>query len=515
MATGRLSLAEQIARLEEAAPTDYDPEEIQSHVADVDNEMQVDTSAAREHYLDVGPSNLRKMHQSVADPKYEGVRTSRKKLMENDEEDDSGGEIQDDEESYHEEDGEDGEDEEDEGDEEHEHEEENEERHVRFEDVPSKKQPWKTNGAISDEDIPSESGDGSEESEREKEPTTPSNFSSENLGPSEDTSSTLKKKREEDLEKGQAVKRQVALWDSLLDTRIRLQKSVVSANQLPPPSQMKTFMEMPECSESLSKLLHEASLLTDELFDLQENLLSANDVLTPPSRKRRKLDSDAPIDEYAENLVAMTADAAALEQAFHPYLVQTLSKWSSKIQAVAPSVLLPSNRGTFLKGGQQLKSAAQLIDETLADHEKLLARTQISRGKKGRIGAPQENVDAPDAVDPDIFDDTDFYQKMLRDIIDARGNSNGGEDWMISQKQKKAKKKVDTKASKGRKLRYEVHEKLQNFMVPVPVPGAWHEEQIDELFTSLLGKGFENVGINVDTPQVDQTIDLGGFRVFG
>jgi len=122
---------------------------------------------------------------------------------------------------------------------------------------------------------------------------------------------------------------------------------------------------------------------------------------------------------------------------------------------VAPSVLLPSNRGTFLKGSQQLKSAAQLIDETLVDHEKLLARTQISRGKKGRIGALQEgNVDVSEAVDPDIFDDTDFYQKMLRDIIDARGNRNGGDDWMVSQKQKKAKKKVDTKASKGRKLRF-------------------------------------------------------------
>ena len=140
---------------------------------------------------------------------------------------------------------------------------------------------------------------------------------------------------------------------------------------------------------------------------------------------------------------------------FHPYLVQTLSKWSSKIQAVAPSVLLPSNRGAFLKGNQQLKSAAQLIDESLADHQKLLARTQIPRGKKARLGAPpEENVDVPDATDPDIFDDTDFYQKMLRDIIDARGNGNGGEDWMISQKQKKAKKKVDTKASKGRKLRF-------------------------------------------------------------
>lgn len=90
-----------------------------------------------------------------------------------------------------------------------------------------------------------------------------------------------------------------------------------------------------------------------------------------------------------------------------------------------------------------------MIDETLADHEKLLARTQISRG---RIGAPQGGND--DVPDPDIFDDTDFYQKMLRDIIDAREGIDKGEDWMTSQKQRKAKKKVDTKASKGRKLRF-------------------------------------------------------------
>ena len=33
---------------------------------------------------------------------------------------------------------------------------------------------------------------------------------------------------------------------------------------------METFIQMPECRESLSKLLHEASQLTDELFELQE-----------------------------------------------------------------------------------------------------------------------------------------------------------------------------------------------------------------------------------------------------
>lgn len=56
--------------------------------------------------------------------------------------------------------------------------------------------------------------------------------------------------------------------------------------------------------------------------------------------------------------------------------------------------------------------------------------------------------------DPEVFDDTEFYHQLLRDVIDARGNGTGGNgDWMAVQKEKRAKKKVDTKASKGRKLR--------------------------------------------------------------
>lgn len=38
-------------------------------------------------------------------------------------------------------------------------------------------------------------------------------------------------------------------------------------------------------------------------------------------------------------------------------------------------------------------------------------------------------------------------------------------------------------------FRYNVHDKLQNFMTPIPT-ATWHEEQVEELFSSLLGKGF-------------------------
>ncbi|KAG6868416.1 hypothetical protein C0993_003360 [Termitomyces sp. T159_Od127] len=494
----RLSLAQQLALLEEPAPADFDPEDV--HVRDADGEDGMSVyPAAREHYLDVGPSLLRKQHDSVSDLKYEGVKMTRKEL-EDDSDDDASNESEgsgfeedgrssvadDDEEREWEEDGEkreergEQEDEEDEGD-------DDEAAPIPLKKSISEKRPAQ---------------------EREHE---------------EDISSELSKKREADRNKGKAVSRQIAFWDTLLDARIRLQKAVTAANRLPPPLALKEQLELPECQEALNKLLREAAALSEELFQLQERLLKTNDSISPPPRKRRKLESDddTPID-YVQWLEDATCDASAMEQTYHPHLVQTLAKWSAKIQAVAPSVLLPSNRGAFSsKNSQNTKTVLQLIDETLADHAKLVARTQIRRSKGARIGAPEISDDEVSQEDPNVFDDTDFYQQMLRDVIESKGNGSGGDDWMTIQKQKKAKKKVDTKASKGRKLRYETHEKLQNFMVPVPVIGGWHEEQIDELFASLLGRGFEGPGEEAADGEGEQEeMQLNealkdGFRVFG
>ncbi len=169
------------------------------------------------------------------------------------------------------------------------------------------------------------------------------------------------------------------------------------------------------------------------------------------------------------------------------------------MQAVAPNVLLPAQRGSFkhaVNGRQGAPSVVDVIDDTLrSDAEKLLVRTRMAREHDDDDGEGGDDEDKEQEKDgAEAFDDTDFYQQLLRDIIESRGanGEEGEQEWVRRQKARKAKRKktVDTKASKGRKLRYQVHEKLQNFMVPIPVShGAWHEEQIDELFASLFSSG--------------------------
>ena len=56
----------------------------------------------------------------------------------------------------------------------------------------------------------------------------------------------------------------------------------------------------------------------------------------------------------------------------------------------------------------------------------------------------------------------------------------------IQRMRNKLKKQVDTRASKGRKIRYDVHEKLVNFMAPVDTSQITDEAK-DQLFKSLFG----------------------------
>jgi protein AATF/BFR2 len=91
------------------------------------------------------------------------------------------------------------------------------------------------------------------------------------------------------------------------------------------------------------------------------------------------------------------------------------------------------------------------------------------------------------------FDDSTFYQSLLRDLISSRSaaNSSGGLSAQFAGPQKlhpsgSKNKKVDTKASKGRKIRYTVHEKLENFMAPED-RNTWTEAARAEFFGSLLG----------------------------
>lgn len=64
--------------------------------------------------------------------------------------------------------------------------------------------------------------------------------------------------------------------------------------------------------------------------------------------------------------------------------------------------------------------------------------------------------------DAEIFDDTDFYTRSLEEMLKSKVSlsenmTDVSRKWIeIQNLRRKAKKNVDKKASKGRKIRYEV-----------------------------------------------------------
>lgn len=102
-------------------------------------------------------------------------------------------------------------------------------------------------------------------------------------------------------------------------------------------------------------------------------------------------------------------------------------------------------------------------------------------------------------------------------------NMTAGLPALPNRRELKVKKPVDTKASKGRKMRYTMHEKLQNFMAPDD-RGTWGERQRDELFGGLLGRkvklGEDEEGVDGEDgdgegSEMDGEVEVEGLRLFG
>ncbi|KAG0243960.1 hypothetical protein BGW41_000793 [Actinomortierella wolfii] len=552
------SLAEQLADLSTAAPVDYDPEDMggdsfKANVdagSDVESQGSGDDEAGREHYVSMGKSQLRTKQFLLDDPKYKGKRISRKAALgiESDEEE---------EEEEEEEDEDDGDDDESDAEDDVMDEDELDDGedlmgglHDDDDDDEGEDEEEEGDG---DDDDESEGDDDDEDEDEEDEEDGYSAFSTSGVAStSKEMQEELQKIQaeekallqrmtksvNEDVEKGIHVKSQLTIWETLLDTRIRLQKSVALINTFPQPEVYDEFLSN-DAAEPQEEAKIALRSLIDTLITVRTSLLrNLDDVTIPKANKRKHADIIEDEETRQERLsddaweTKAWKDVEGLNEAWRSYRNNTLEKWSNKVQVASG---IPLNK-KFKAMNQGIMTQ---ISQTMADEERLLKRTQLKRSEYHILGKPpkedDENDDpsvekTPDTGrldahlsnhDEEIFDDTDFYQQLLRELIESRMVDNDdptatGMRWAALRQSKQSKKKVDTKASKGRRLRYHVHEKLQSFMAPVPA-GTWHEEMVEELFSSLLGRKSELQDEDNDDEEEaeDEVIPDDGMRIFG
>ncbi|XP_033039695.1 protein AATF isoform X1 [Trachypithecus francoisi] len=376
-----------------------------------------------------------------------------------------------------------------------------------------------------DEESGMEEGDDEEDFQGESEEDRAGDRSSEDDGVVMTFSSI---RVSEEVEKGRAVKNQIALWDQLLEGRIKLQKALLTTNQLPQPDVFPLFKDKggPEFSSALKNSHKALKALLRSLVDLQEELLFQYPDTrylvdgTKPNAGSEEISSED--DELVEEKMQQRRRVPAkrkLEMEDYPsfmakrfadftvYRNRTLQKWHDKTKLAS---------GKLGKGfGAFERSILTQIDHILMDKERLLRRTQTKRSVYRVLGKPEpaahpvpeslpgEPEILPQApanahlkdLDEEIFDDDDFYHQLLRELIERKTSSLDpndqvamGRQWLAIQKlRSKIHKKVDRKASKGRKLRFHVLSKLLSFMAPIDHT-TMNDDARTELYRSLFGQ---------------------------
>ena len=275
-----------------------------------------------------------------------------------------------------------------------------------------------------------------------------------------------------DVKKGQAVKQQRQTFDRLLDVRIKMQKGITAINELP------TSTITDEEARHAARQAEDAALtLWTTIDSIRCGILSAQQKSAPSTTSKRK----RPLNPTrSTSLTEIWEHTTAIDSESHPHQRATLDKWHAKTQPILDNTT-NAQRSKLLNPSQRpTKSRLTDILDTylLAESTKLIEQSTSS------------------SSDSQIYDDTPFYQSLLRDLIASRSSSIAGSSTSLTAQSHippklhtpgSNHKKVDTKASKGRKIRYTVHEKLENFTASED-RGTWTESARQEFFGSLFGR---------------------------
>ena len=257
------------------------------------------------------------------------------------------------------------------------------------------------------------------------------------------------------------------MYEKALNYRINLQKTIDLSNSLP---LMEAAVGNNGLSEEVRQMLESDEALSTcrrELVDEFENILSnMHDIL---------LDIGAgggSDNDQREGKKKKRKDALEWDTLYELQKKMKVEKWEPVINKCYARVNY---------GSEQKKSSMKVFKQTLfdqmdialADENRLVERSRMPIHESKRLNREKE-ASASTSHDVEVYDDRIFYSMLLKSFITSTADGNissmRAADLEALRKYKRSKgSNVDRKASKGRKLRYVVHDKLTNFMFPIPV----------------------------------------------
>eukprot|EP00850_Spirogloea_muscicola_P006140 SM000029S10435 [mRNA] locus=s29:9587:13090:- [translate_table: standard] len=266
------------------------------------------------------------------------------------------------------------------------------------------------------------------------------------------------------IQKGKAVAQQQALWERVLEIRIALQKCLSVSNRLPSSDTMEALCKADGAADvALAKLTVAAKDTVHLLMDLQEALIEQNPAVQAAAGQA--VEGGQPPPEVPGNVPNHLDDLwrqlTSLYSRTHPFCSAAIDKWQQK-------VLLSSGSHSKLRALNQ--SVSQQVAGAMLHPQRLIARSQLRASDARILGQADQVVVEAESEDgnPDTFDDGDFYTHLLSEFLETSSAAAGVRELGGDRVRRSKRKVVDRRASKGRKIRYTVHQPLVNFMAPEP-----------------------------------------------
>ncbi|XP_031287784.1 putative uncharacterized protein DDB_G0270496 isoform X2 [Pistacia vera] len=286
-----------------------------------------------------------------------------------------------------------------------------------------------------------------------------------------DVLKNLKSHKDEDILKGQAVKNQKALWDKTLEFRFLLQKAFSSSNRLPQEPVKSSFCDSDEAvSVAYSDLITSSKKTLNALSELQEALLEKNQSIAQ-SLDGNSGQSSNMRSEDSKNFNAEDKEWFQVSQVHRriaSFRDKSIDKWQRKTQVTTGAAAIKGKLHAFNQ------NISEQVAAYMRDPSRMIKQMQQRRSTVGVFEAVPEGMsdkeeEANADGDPEILDDSEFYQQLLKEFFETIDPSSSETAfYAIKKLQTKKRKIVDRRASKSRKIRYNVHEKIVNFMAPQP-----------------------------------------------
>lgn len=290
-------------------------------------------------------------------------------------------------------------------------------------------------------------------------------------------------------QKALAVQAQQQLWQRGLEMRILLQKVLQGSNRLPLGPMRDTAASCsPELQEAYAGVVKEAEGLTEDLCQLMDALHHQNGAVAEAATEAQVGQKRSSGPDQQATLQQLWSGLDTMYSGFSAFRDASIDRWHRKTTLTTGGAVRSS-----LKALNQSVSAQ--VAAMMRDPHKLVQRTQAPKLRSRRLcevgGQDDERRDTSEHMERDVYDgdderdeetfeDTEFYQTLLKEFLEG-SNAAGGGNWFMGPKHRKV---VDRRASKGRKVRYHVHEKLVNFMIPVDLEQPHYAANV---FSNLFG----------------------------